>query len=90
MNCASCGAEIEPHSGPGRPSVYCSEPCRRMAEFAIRGLVRRLDKAEIQLRETKAGGWSGFDDDDRRARMRALRRWIKADSAKLRALLGVK
>ena len=87
--CASCGADLEPRSGAGRPSAYCSETCRRMAEFAIRGLVRRLDKAEIELRELKAE--SGlYDDDERRQRVRALRRWIKQDSAKLRALLGAK
>ena len=87
--CASCGADIEPRSGPGRPSVYCSDPCRRMAEFRIRGLVRRLDKSEVELRALKVGG--GFlDDDDRRRRMRALRRWIALDTARLRAFLGGK
>lgn len=84
MNCASCGAELEPKSGAGRPSVYCSEPCRRMAEFQIRALVRRLDKAEIELRGIKAGEWCSQPE----RRIRALRRWIKKDTAKLRALLG--
>lgn len=87
MNCASCGVEIEQHSGPGRPSVYCSDGCRRAAEFTIRRLLNRIDRAELEQREIKAGGWAG-DDDERRTRLNALRRWLKADEAKLRALLG--
>lgn len=58
-----------------------------MAEFKIRGLVRRLDKAEVELREIKAGAWYG-EDEERAQRMRALRRWIKQDGAELRSLLG--
>jgi len=86
-NCASCGIALEPHAGPGRPARYCGEPCRRYAEFQIRAIVRRLDTSERELRELKAG--SGYyDDDERRQRMRAVRRWIKQDSAKLHALLG--
>ena len=87
LACASCSAELEPRSGPGRPSVYCSEGCRRFAEFRIRGIVRRIDRYEVELREVKTGtGY--FDDDERRARLRALRRWIRNDTAQLRALLG--
>lgn len=58
-----------------------------MAEFQIRALVRRLDNAEIELREVKAGtGY--YDDAERRQRVRVLRRWIAADEARLRSLLG--
>lgn len=85
--CASCGTPLEPHAGRGRPARYCGEPCRRYAEFQIRTIVRRLDKLEIELRELKAGN-GYYDDDERGNRMRNVRRWIKQDSAKLRALLG--
>ena len=87
--CASCGAELEPHTGSGRPFVYCGEPCRRIAEYQIRALVRRLDKSEIELRSLKVDG-GFYSDEDRRKRMAALRRWIKEDTAKLRSLLGAK
>ena len=87
--CPSCHTPIDVDSAPGRPKVYCGEPCRRMAEFAIRGLVRRLDKYEVELRETKAEN-TDFQDWERSRRMRQLRTWIKTDRAKLRALLGVR
>ena len=67
--------------------MYCSDTCRRLAEFQIRALLRRLDKAEIELRELKVGSVYS-DDEESRLRMSALRRWIKQDGAKLRALLG--
>lgn len=60
-----------------------------MAEFAIRGLVRRLDKYEIEQREIKAAN-TAFNDWERSRRMRQLRTWIKKDRAKLQALLGVR
>jgi hypothetical protein len=87
MTCASCGTELEPRTGPGRPAVYCSDGCRRFAEYKLRSLSRRIDKLEIELRELKAGD-GYYDDDERRLRIRSVRRWIKQDSAELRALLG--
>src|SRR5687768_12211827 len=92
MACASCGTELEPHAGPGRPSVYCSEPCRRMAEFRIRGLVKRIEKAELEIRELNAryGRFEYADADERRSRLREMRRWLAEDQARLRALLGAK
>lgn len=68
-----------------------------MAEFQIRGLVRRIDSAEMEIRELSPGGHltrigtRGYHDATERAqRLRALRRWLAEDQAKLRALLGVK
>jgi hypothetical protein len=46
MDCPSCGAAVEKGDGPGRPTVYCGKPCRRLAEFQIRTIVRRVDRAE--------------------------------------------
>lgn len=94
--CPSCGGPIEPHSGPGRPSIYCGEGCRRAAEFSIRGLVRRIDKAELELRELLAPGGiysrvgvSGYlGERERDQRAQALRDWLAQDQGRLRALLG--
>ena len=84
--CQSCGADLEPSTGPGRPKAYCGEGCRRVAEFQIRALVRRIERYELEQRELKADRWPC--DEDRQHRLRALRRWIRADTAKLRAILG--
>jgi hypothetical protein len=91
MTCASCGSELEPSSGPGRPAVYCGEPCRRMAEFQTRALVLRIDRAEVAIRELKAGDsgdYQHLDRDERRKVINLYRRWLTEDLAKLRALLG--
>ena len=47
-NCPSCGGDIT-QTGQGRPSVYCSEACRRFAENQIRRLTRQLEKLEDKL-----------------------------------------
>lgn len=60
-----------------------------MAEFTVRSLVKRIDSAEIELRELRTG--SGyFDEDERRSRMRHIRRWLKEDRKRLYALLGAR
>ena len=86
LACASCGAALEPSPGPGRPKTYCSEACRRVAEFQIRGIVRRLEKYELELRELKVHT-NHWDLPWRGRRMRALKRWIETDTAKLREIL---
>ena len=87
MTCPSCGADVEQTTGPGRPRIYCSETCRRVAEFRIRALGRRLDKNEVDLRELQ-GGTGFLSDDERRARLRMIKVWLAADYVELRALLG--
>jgi hypothetical protein len=88
--CASCGTALEERSGPGRRATYCGEPCRRMAEFQIRGLVRRIDRAEIEVRELteKVRDREDYDRIHWLRRLRVVRRWLADDQAKLRALLG--
>lgn len=86
--CASCAAPLESHAGPGRPATYCSEGCRRLAEFRIRTLVRRIDRYETDRRNLLVRGIDPFDDAARQRRLRALRRWINEDNAALRGLLG--
>ncbi len=89
--CPSCGLPVSPHEGAGRPPVYCGEPCRRQAEFTLRRLYRRLESYELELREAEAGyapGRGYFDDEkERKYRICTLRRWIRADKAKLKTLL---
>lgn len=46
--CKSCGAPLAVSSG-GRPADYCSTACRRMAEFAIRRVSKRLENLEARL-----------------------------------------
>lgn len=61
-----------------------------MAEFRIRALVRRIERAELELREISVRD-AMLDEDvrcARRSRRRVLRRWIRDDSVALRALLG--
>lgn len=87
-SCASCSAELEPSAGPGRPNVYCSDGCRRFAEFRLRSLTRRMAANEIELREVRAGFGRYFSDVDRKKRVRVLKRWLAQDEVTLRALLG--
>lgn len=93
--CPSCGAAVEQRTGAGRPAVYCGEACRRLAEYEIRALVRRIDRAELELRELGNGGHHarsghrGFlSPEERAARTRALHGWLAEDRARLRSLLG--
>ncbi len=90
--CPVCRSALDPREGRGRPAAYCSHTCRRTAEFTIRRLARRIDAGELELREVERGfdrwGRAYHDEDDRRARVRALRSWVKKDTQKLRELLG--
>ena len=87
LACLKCSSPLEPRAGAGRPAIYCGEPCRRLAEYEIRRLDRRIAGYEQELRGLRYDG-PGFDDSERLKRMRALRRWIAADEARLRLLLG--
>jgi hypothetical protein len=51
--------------------------------------LRRIDKAELELREVKVGT-GNYDDYERRGRVRVLKRWLAQDSERLRVLLGAK
>lgn len=88
LACLKCSSPLEPRAGAGRPAIYCGEPCRRLAEYEIRRLDRRMAGYEQELRGLRYDGPDDFDDTERLKRMRALRRWIAADEARLRLLLG--
>ncbi|KPC79535.1 hypothetical protein ADK82_25745 [Streptomyces sp. NRRL S-4] len=44
--------------GPGRPSSYCSNACRRAAEYELRRIQRALEGVEEQIRACRFG-WNG-------------------------------
>lgn len=64
--CPRCGSEVVQHAGRGAPRVYCSQVCRRAAEFEIRRANRHLEQAERRLQAARErvdrirGGWSGL------------------------------
>ena len=88
-SCVKCGGLLEAADGPGRPATYCSTTCRRLAEFEIRRIDRRLAAYELERRELKAEGPDPCDDDARQRRLRALRKWAAADERRLRELVGI-
>lgn len=90
LTCAKCKAAIEPRPGPGRPPTYCSDACKRLIEFELRRIDRRLAKYESDRRELLYDGPydDSWDEAERKKRLRALRRWIDEDEARLRQLAG--
>ena len=91
--CAKCGTALAPYVGTGRPSAYCGEVCRRLAEYEIKRIDRRLAQDQLQLREELADrnepdAWIDNLGRNRRQRIGDLRKWIKADEARLRELVG--
>lgn len=46
MTCLKCGDPLPVQDGPGRPRTYCSEGCRRAAEYELRRLERRITNVE--------------------------------------------
>lgn len=57
MSCPKCGGEVQGHEGRGRPSVYCSATCRRLAELEIRRLQRLLEALEKRRSLARLNGW---------------------------------
>jgi hypothetical protein len=91
--CLKCGAELERAAGPGRPPSYCGATCKRLVEYEIRRLDRRLADYEFQLREEQAdrndpAAWIDNLGRTRTQRINDLRKWVAADEARLRELIG--
>src|SRR5262245_37500217 len=92
--CLKCGAILDRPSGPGRPARYCSDACKRLVEFELRRLDRRLASYYDQLREERADrtpASEAFVDNlgrTRAQRIGDLRKWIAADERRLRDLVG--
>jgi hypothetical protein len=83
-----------PAAGPGRPPTYCGESCRRLVEYEIRRLDRRLGAYELELREELADrtpaedAWIDKLGRTRTQRINDLKKWMAADSARLHELVG--
>ena len=93
MPCAKCRTPLAPYAGSGRPSAYCGEACRRLAEYEIKRIDRRLARDQLQLREeladrNPADHWIDNLGRTRAQRIRDLRKWIAEDEQRLRELVG--
>jgi hypothetical protein len=51
-NCAKCGGALE-QPATGRPAKFCSTTCRRLSEYEIRRVVRRLEVLENEAAQAK-------------------------------------
>jgi hypothetical protein len=49
--CPKCGGPVPHSSGPGRPSVYCGVPCRRVAEHELRRLQSLLRRSQQKAQD---------------------------------------
>lgn len=93
LTCAKCGSPMQRPEGAGRPPTYCSETCRRLIEYEIRRIDRRLAKYEDQLREEHADrnapdAWIDNLGRTRTQRLSDLRKWIREDEQRLAHLTG--
>ena len=66
MKCPKCGKPVPPAAALGRPSIYCSQTCRRLAEFEISRLNKRLERLEDQLLQLSMAGAETRDGYGRR------------------------
>lgn len=85
--CRSCGTPLAVSSG-GRPADYCSTACRRMAEFAIRRVSKRLENLEARLSENRLSPDWLCCWQTKAESIAALEAEIELESARLRKLLG--
>ena len=53
--CAKCGTRSVSENARGRPAVYCSEACRRSAEFEIRRQNNHISRLERRLFDLESG-----------------------------------
>src|SRR5262245_54118396 len=93
LRCVKCGSPLERASGAGRPPTYCGDACKRLVEYEVRRIDRRLSKYEDELREEQAdrnGADHRIDNlgRTRTQRINDLRKWIQADEERLAQLLG--
>lgn len=84
--CRECGADVPRAHVRGRPPVYCSKTCRRLAEFRIRRVNRQLDALETQLAYAQHARWYGTAKG-RQKWVTELEALVRAAEARLRELL---
>jgi hypothetical protein len=79
-SCLKCGSPLDHTPGTnGRPPSYCGEACRRLAEYEIRRINRRLEQLEASLSNLRINGFDHF--------MEKTQAEIALQEARLRALL---
>src|SRR5687768_13517496 len=91
MTCR-CGSELPKQSGRGRPQLYCSSACRRVAEFEIRTISRRIadleETASLMRISITAGdhtSWAGWGRP--RKALPAVEAEIAVQQGRLKVLL---
>ena len=90
MSCPKCGAAVDRHPGPGRPSLYCSPACRQAAAYEIKRLQRRLEGFELRRSAPRVekDGIRDYLGRTRREQLADIEQQIKADEDRLRLLLA--
>jgi hypothetical protein len=64
--CPVCGCTVDPVVGRGRPKLFCSAPCRRLATAEVRRLDARIGRLEDELsqwRVTAEASRTGWERD---------------------------
>lgn len=54
--CQKCGAPVKKPAKQGRPPKYCSNACRRSAEFEVRRITDHLGKLESNYSHARLHG----------------------------------
>lgn len=91
-HCQKCGKGLVP-SATGQPLDYCSVACRRLAEFEIRRLAKRLETYEIQRDNERAllkapRQYKDLYGCDMQRRLEELEKAISETEERLRFLLS--
>lgn len=81
--CRQCGADLDQRMAPGRPRAYCSSRCKRLTEYEVRRLQRRLEGLESLAAEVRARQ-SPWDE----GRLEMLNRQIEEATDRLGALVA--
>jgi hypothetical protein len=85
--CRTCSQRLQRPS-TGRPPRYCSDACRRAAEFAVRPVARRLETLETAKSEARTDGALGVVSEERtQVVLHAYRAEIQRLESRLRELL---
>lgn len=94
LTCIRCAADLPEPAATGRPARYCGDTCKRLAEYEVRRLDRRIAGYEFQLREELADrtpaaeAWIDNLGRTRAQRINDLRKWIKTDTERMQQLLA--
>ncbi len=94
LACLRCTAALPEGASTGRPARYCSDTCKRLVEYEVRRLDRRIAGYELELREEladrapAADAWVDTLSRTRAQRIGDLRKWIKTDTERLHQLLA--